>query len=102
MAEATYASRNRLASAPLRFLRTTPGGAWGVLMASTIISWWVGGHGTGALATTVVLAVAFFKVQIVGWNFLELREAPLALRFLFSSWCIGVCAVLIGIYLVTM
>jgi hypothetical protein len=43
--------------------------------------------------------VTFVKVNLVGMNFMELREAVLPLRAIFNSFCIVVCAGLIGMYL---
>ncbi|WP_433518224.1 cytochrome C oxidase subunit IV family protein [Nonomuraea sp. CA-143628] len=75
---------------------------WLVLMAATVVSWYLGdGHGTRRLATVVVLAVAFVKVYLVGRYFMELREAPRVLRLLFGAWTLVVCAVLVAIFIVT-
>ena len=73
---------------------------WLLLIGLTLFSWWLGdGHGPGRLATVAVLAFAFFKVGVVGANFMELRHAPLPLRLIFNTWTAVVCAVLITIYL---
>jgi|ERR1700739_3066762 hypothetical protein len=74
---------------------------WLLLMALTLLSWWLGyGHGLGKLATISALILAFFKVSVVGAYYMELRFAPLALKLIFNGWVVFVCAVLIGIYLV--
>lgn len=74
---------------------------WLVLIAATLISWKVGtDHGVHAhLATVIVLLVAFIKVRFVGLYFMELREAPLPLRFIFEGYCVVVCTTLIIMYL---
>jgi hypothetical protein len=51
------------------------------------------------LSTALVLVVTFVKVNLVGMNFMELREAVLPLRAIFNAFCIVVCASLIGMYL---
>ena len=73
---------------------------WLLLMGLTLFSWWLGdGHGPGWLATVAVLVFAFFKVGVVGANFMELRHAPPPLRLIFNTWTVLVCSVLIIIYL---
>lgn len=74
---------------------------WLVLMAATLISWWLGdGHAATRLAAVTVILTGFAKVALIGDHFMELRHAPPQLRYVFFSWCIGVPSVLIGIYLV--
>lgn len=74
---------------------------WLVLMVATLVSWWLGdGHGATKLAAVLVILTGFAKVALIGDHFMELRSAPPQLRWAFLSWCIGVPAVLIGIYLV--
>jgi len=75
--------------------------AWAALMAATLTSWYLGdGHGAAKAATIGVLAVAFAKVFLVGRYFMELRDAPPALRRLFAGWVVVVCSVLVTMYLV--
>ena len=78
--------------------------AWGVLMALTAASWWVGAdHSVAGMSTTVamvsLLLLTFSKIYVVGHSFMELREASPWLVRLFSGWCAGLCAVLTGMYL---
>jgi hypothetical protein len=56
-------------------------------------------HGTGAMMVVVVLAIAAIKVRLVGLDFMELRCAPIPLRVVFEAYCIGLWAVLSGLYL---
>jgi heme/copper-type cytochrome/quinol oxidase subunit 4 len=74
---------------------------WAVLVVATLISWSVGiDHGINyRLAIVVVLLVTFAKVYLVGMNFMELREAPLPLRLVFSGLCAVMCTVLVVMYL---
>jgi hypothetical protein len=61
------------------------------LVVATGITWWLGsapvltGGALGVTATlTIVIALA--KVYIIGRDFMELREAPLPLRAVFTVW----------------
>ena len=74
--------------------------AWLILMVATGLGWWLGQAGkTGAqgmaLATAGVIIVAFVKVWIVGFQFMELRHAPRWLRHAFDAWIIAVCLALL-------
>jgi caa(3)-type oxidase subunit IV len=82
-------------------LKSRVSAIWLILIAATLISWKIGtDHGVHAhLATTIVLLVAFVKVRLVGLYFMELRNAPVALRLAFEGYCLVVCATLIAMYL---
>jgi heme/copper-type cytochrome/quinol oxidase subunit 4 len=74
---------------------------WLVLIAATLISWWIG-TGDAAnpqLGTAAVFVVVFIKVRLIGLYFMELRDAPLPLRLLFEGYCLVVCATLLAMYL---
>jgi hypothetical protein len=72
---------------------------WLVLVVVTFCSWEstviAGGR---HIAATAVLLLAFFKVRLIGLEFMELRLAPLPLRIAFEIWLLGTCAVLLGLY----
>jgi Prokaryotic Cytochrome C oxidase subunit IV len=78
---------------------------WLALVVATLITWSIGVEhgltlGTGpSVGIVLVLAIAFLKTQIIGSVFMELRTAPVPLRFAFSGWVIGAGAMVIGIYL---
>jgi hypothetical protein len=82
--------------------RTTA--VWSALVLATVLSWWLGtDHGLGSdsdhtAATVVIFGVAMFKVRLVGLYFMELRGAHLALRGLFETYCLVVCAALMLTY----
>jgi caa(3)-type oxidase subunit IV len=83
-------------------LRTPATAAWIVLILATIVSWTLGtthGFNNYTLASVVILIIAFIKVRLVGLYFMELREAPTVLRGLFEAYCIIVCAVVVGAFL---
>jgi caa(3)-type oxidase subunit IV len=87
----------------LPLLRTRVTAVWFVLIAATLVSWWLGtDHGFGSdhrAASVVVLGVAFFKARLVGLYFMDLRGAPLALRGIFEAYCLLVCGLVIGMFL---
>jgi hypothetical protein len=75
---------------------------WFGLVGATLVSWYVGtdhwfDSPTGI--TIAVLLVAFVKVRFVGMYFMDLREAPAHLRMAFDGYCVLVCALIIGCYL---
>jgi len=72
---------------------------WLVLIVATLISGWIGEGGMDRRASSVVLAMAFFKVWIVGIQFMELRSAPRLLCSIFSAWAFATCGALILILL---
>lgn len=51
------------------------------------------------LATAGVIVVAFAKVWVVAFQFMELRHAPRWLRHGFDAWIIGICSTLMVILL---
>lgn len=84
----------------LRLLRNRAGLSWLILVGATIVSWAVGAeHGTGSLLAVVVLTIAAIKVRLVGLDFMELRHAPIPLRAAFETYCVGMWALLSGLYL---
>jgi hypothetical protein len=79
-------------------------GAWTLLMAFTLCTWRLGAShdllGLGRQASMVtILVLTFAKVYVVGRSFMELRQAARWLVFTFTTWCIGLCAVLSLMYL---
>lgn len=73
---------------------------WLVLVATTMLSYYLGdGHGTTKLAAVVVVVSGFVKVALIGEHFMELRTAPPQLRFAFLGYCVLVPTVLVVIFL---
>jgi hypothetical protein len=73
---------------------------WLGLVAATGLSW-ESAHLDAAdvrLLTSAVLVVAFVKVRYIGLEFMDLRHAPVALRFIFEAWVTVVCAALLVVY----
>lgn len=79
---------------------------WLVLMLATGASWWLGTvnvvntFASTAITTVLLMLVAFFKIRLVINYFMEVRHAPVALRILCEIWVVGVCGLLIGMYLI--
>lgn len=84
----------------LGLLKNRAGLSWLVLVAATLLSWALGAdHGTGSMVGVAVLGIAAIKVRLVGLDFMELRHAPIPLRAAFEAYCIGMWALLSGLYL---
>lgn len=75
---------------------------WLLLVAVTLFSAEIGGgaswFGKPAVVTAAVLAIAFAKVWMVMFTFMEVRTAPIALKVLATVWLIAVLGVLLAIY----
>jgi tellurite resistance protein TehA-like permease len=82
--------------------------AWLVLTVLTVISWSLGAeHGLSdhtlaslIIIIIIIIVVATFKIRIVGLYFMELREAPLALRAVYEAYCVLLAVVLTAMYLI--
>lgn len=74
--------------------------AWATLMVLTVLSWQlaVEGHAGTEASTVTLFVLAFGKVLIVGYIFMDLRWAPRALHVAFSLWCAAICAGLVVLY----
>ena len=72
---------------------------WVVLLAATLLSWESAHSADGyRLASAVVLLIAFLKARLIGLEFMELRTAPRALRFIFEAWVVVACGTLLALY----
>ena len=76
--------------------------AWLLLMLITIILTYAldgGSAGIMGLSDTarnaLILVVAFVKVRIVAYEFMEIRFAPAVMRAATHVWIIGTCLVLL-------
>lgn len=76
---------------------------WLILTVLTVISWTLGTeHGFGdhhMPASLAIITVAVFKIRLIGLYFMELRDAPLALRGIFEAYCVVLFGLLTGMYL---
>jgi hypothetical protein len=83
-------------------------GVWLLLLALTAFSWWLGGDGPRGggwlahrprTAGVVILVLAFVKIRFVILDFMEVRNAPIAMRAACEIWVVAVCAGLLILYL---
>lgn len=76
---------------------------WALLLAATLVSWAVG-HGFGlrshAAASVLVIAMACVKLRYVALDFMELRNAPRAMRFAAEGWVAALGGLLVILYFV--
>jgi hypothetical protein len=85
-------------------LRTRATGVWLILVLATLLFWLSGtdqslsnnGH---RMVSVAILVIALFKVRLVGLYFMDLRNAPAALRALFEGYCAAVCALTVCLFL---
>lgn len=76
---------------------------WAALVIATVTSYAFGGEhliDDRTLAAAVVLGVGAVKVWLVGLHFMELRHAPLPLRWVFEGYCAALFVVLFSLYVV--
>ncbi|MEU6550451.1 cytochrome C oxidase subunit IV family protein [Streptomyces sp. NPDC046915] len=72
-----------------------------VLVLATLSSWLLGIEGsTSTLIGCAVVAIALIKVRLVGLHFMELRNAPAALRGAFEVYIVATGATLLTLYLI--
>ncbi|WP_030438595.1 cytochrome C oxidase subunit IV family protein [Actinoplanes subtropicus] len=71
------------------------------LVVATLSSWLLGIEG-GGMSTPIgcaVVTIALIKVRVVGLHFMELRNAPTALRGAFEVYVVVTGAVLLALHL---
>ena len=75
---------------------------WAALMLATCATTWLlsGNSVTPEVATVAILLIAAVKVRLVIRYFMEVRRAPLALRFICDGWLLAVTALIMTVYLV--
>ncbi|MFE2419834.1 cytochrome C oxidase subunit IV family protein [Streptomyces hokutonensis] len=71
------------------------------LVLATLSSWLLGIEGSTSTAIgCAVVAIALIKVRLVGLHFMELRNAPAALRVAFEIYVAVTGTTLLTLYLV--
>ena len=75
---------------------------WAALMLATCASTWLLSKNsvTAEVATVAIVLIAAVKVRLVIGYFMEVRRAPLALRFICDGWLLAVTALIVTVYLV--
>ena len=77
--------------------------AWLVLVAATLITWYLGEVGAaGTAAIVAMLAIAIVKGRLVILDFMELRAAPRLWRFLLEGWLIVVGGLILLAYWISL
>ena len=77
---------------------------WMLLVAVTLVSWWLGTRGeSGRLevnlpVTAGIVAIAVVKIRLVFWHFMEVRTAPSWLRYNCDGWLAFLALMLIALY----
>jgi heme/copper-type cytochrome/quinol oxidase subunit 4 len=74
---------------------------WAALMLATCASTWLLSKNSvrPEVATVAIMLVAAVKVRLVIGYFMEVRGAPLALRFICDGWLFAVTALIVSVYL---
>ncbi|MDT5159988.1 MAG: hypothetical protein QOG95_3622 [Mycobacterium sp.] len=74
---------------------------WAALMLATCASTWFLSKNsvTPEVATVAIMLIAAVKVRLVIRYFMEVRRAPLALRFICDGWLLAVTALIMTVYL---
>ncbi|MBW2315104.1 MAG: cytochrome C oxidase subunit IV family protein [Deltaproteobacteria bacterium] len=68
---------------------------WGLLLLLAAISWGVSSYSgeiLGLEAQTASILLAFAKIRLVLWSFMEVRTSPRPLRALCDGWIVASCA----------
>lgn len=69
-----------------------------------MLSWALGTHhgivDDPSAASLIILAIALVKIRYIGLYFMDLKDAPPALRTLLDGWCLSVCALTSVFYLI--
>jgi Prokaryotic Cytochrome C oxidase subunit IV len=75
---------------------------WAALMLATCATTWLLSTNsvTPEVATVAIMLIAALKVRFVMSHFMEVRRAPLALRFVCDGWLLAVTALILTVYLV--
>jgi heme/copper-type cytochrome/quinol oxidase subunit 4 len=75
---------------------------WAALVLATCASTWLLSKNsvTPVVATVAIMLIAAVKVRLVMRYFMEVRRAPLALRFICDGWLLAVTALIVTVYLV--
>jgi hypothetical protein len=75
---------------------------WAALMLATCASTWLLSKNsvTPEVATVAIVLIAAVKARLVIWHFMEVRGAPLALRFVCDGWLLAVTVLILTVYLV--
>lgn len=82
---------------------------WLLLVATTLVSWWLGAGGNvvsggteiqsfNFAITTGIVLIAVVKMRFVIWYFMEVRHGPLWLRWTCDSWLFFIAVTVLALY----
>ena len=81
-------------------LRTRSTAIWLLLVVATLLSWAMGhGFAGPSQAGVAILVIALIKFRCILFEFMELRDAPKAMRLAGNLWCLLLAIVLVGLFL---
>lgn len=84
-----------------RLVGDLPSLLWVVLSLATVVSWQVGVESSAHVAAgSAVMAIGFIKLRLVGIHFMEIGNAPVALRATFEAYVALTFVVLLALFLV--
>lgn len=84
-----------------RTLADRQSAVWVLLVVATVLTAVLGleQHGDSTAVGLLLLAIAFVKIRLVALHFMEVREAPVALRALVEGYVVVTFVALVVIYL---
>ncbi len=89
-----------------KIYKTPEGIVWLVLMAITSASWGLGANhqlfsDDVNVGSTLLVSLAFLKIRLIMFYFMEVREGPYTLRLSCDAWlvfsCLGVLGYTLGL-----
>jgi hypothetical protein len=84
----------------VELLRKPVSHVWAALMLATCASTWLLSKNSPEVTTVAIMLVAAIKVRLVTWYFMEVRQAPLALRLVCDGWLLAVTSLIVTVCLV--
>ena len=86
----------------MELLRKPVSIVWAALMLATYATTWLLSNNsvTPEVATVAIMVIAAVKVRLVMGHFMEVRRAPLALRFVCDGWLLAVTALILTVYVI--
>lgn len=80
--------------------------AWFALCAITLIAWWIGAHhGEGPLRPDPIvglsaMAITLVKVRVIIREFMDVRHAPVRLKYVTDAWLVVFIVAMIAAYFI--
>lgn len=72
---------------------------WGILVVLSVLGPVLGVEGSGIIwAEIALLTFAVVKVRFVGLDFMELRHAPVPMRWAIEAYCVILWILIVGLF----